>query len=286
MKKILIQFRSKVSRRIFVTVFLCSILPISALVGLTYYNVQTKVFRDTDQRLHYAGKNVGVTIMAKLNSLQQNLKNEAVLRDFGTRDKIIVKQYETYSNESSFLTSWFFPEWVEAVNGLPSLTHTIKTRLASGLPHLEITHNQQQDMTLLLWVPVLDQNNAKGVAVGKIDLESFWLYVEKFLPPNTWFSIFDEKYRPLFQETNKELVDSSVVQRIQEEKTKYHEINLDGQTWLVGNWNLFLLAGFNSSSWLVVVGEPKSLAFSSLNNNSILQRMQLTHFHQCINLTW
>ena len=265
MKTALFQLRSKVSRRILMTVFLCSILPITGLVCLTFYNVQTKASEDVNRRLHHASKNVGMAIMAELGSLHQNLKNEAALRNFGHGEKIIIDHDTQKTSEKPFITSWFFSEHKITVKGLPPLTETIRERLATGLPQLEIMRDRQET-ALLLWAPVRDQNNVNGIAVGKINPDYLWLYAEGFLPSHTRLAIVDEQYQPLLQGVGKLSIEPALIQLMQKRKETYFETDVADQHWLIGQWQLFLLAGFNAEGWHILVGEPKNEAFSSLSS--------------------
>ena len=258
----LIQLRSKVSRRILFTVFLCSLLPILALISLTIYNVNTHLSTDTALKLHHTGKNIGMAIMAELSSISGELKQLAALQEINPKNMQMITQP---NNEAlnPLLGSWFFSPNTEIATHTFNYTKEINQRLASGQPHLSIERDNTS-LSLFIWVPVVDINGKECIAVGKINPKHLWVHALGFLPTNLRLTIVDEKFRSLLQPVEEMFIDPSSLQYADQTKRKYSEINIDGNTWLVGHWNLFLLAGFNSSTWKIFVGEPKDQSFASL----------------------
>ena len=258
-RKSFLQLRSKVSRRILATVLLCALLPILGLVSLTLYNVHSRLTTDTSRRLHHASKNVGMAIMAELSSIGNELQQVAALQELPTVGEQIIKSSVSLGDFDPLGDIWLFPESA-AVNGF---TEEIRERLGSGQPHLSIVRDETET-TILIWMPVTDLHGQKGVAIGKVNLEYLWAYAQWFLPLNSQLTIVDETYRPLFINDENLFLNLDVLQEVHKERHQYAEINVAGSTWLVGHWDLFLLAGFNSPAWHIIVGEPKKYAFAGL----------------------
>ena len=262
-RKPFIQLRSKVSRRILFTVLFCSLLPILGLVSLTLYNVQARLSTDTAQRLHHASKNIGMALMAELSSIEGELKQLAALQEISFVDKQMIKS-STHAEASDPLSAiWMFSPGADITAGISVYTEEIAERLLSGQPHLSVESNET-DTSLFLWVPVADIHGQKGIAVGKVNRQYLWIHALGFLPLNTRLIIVDKKYRPLLQSTEEIFVDPDSLQYVEQERGEYTEIDIDGVAWLVGHWDLFLAAGFNSPVWDILVCEPKNRSFAGL----------------------
>ncbi len=253
----LTKFKNKVSRRIFLTVLFCSFLPIAGLVSITFYSVYTRSVGETSQRLHHAGKNVGMAIMARLSSIAGELEQVAALQENPPVSKQIVRNS---SGSDSILSVWLFPENNTTI---PGGTEEIRERLASGQPQLSI-NRKEREITLLIWMPVVFIHGQSGVAVGKVNLESLWNYAQGFLPLDTRLTIVDMDYRPIFLNFENTFFSQYLLQQVFTNGHQYTEINVEGEDWLARYWDLFLLAGFNSPAWHIVVSEPKEHAFAGL----------------------
>ena len=262
-RKHFIQLRSKVSRRILFTVLLCSLLPILGLVSLTLYNVHTRLSADTSQRLHHASKNIGMAIIAEHSSIEGGLKQLAALQKISFAGKQIIKNSTNTDTSDPLLDVWLFPENAEIIVETSVYTEDIRQRLVSGQPHLSIKRNKTAT-SIFIWVPIVDIQGQKGIAVGKVNPEYLWVHALGFLPLNTQLTIVDIEYRPLLQSVEEMFVTPDLLQSVEQEGRQYSEIDVAGDTWLVGHWDLFLLAGFNSPAWKVFVCEPKDQSFAGL----------------------
>lgn len=258
-RKHFIQLRSKVSRRILLTVLLCSLLPIAGLVSLTLYNVHTRLVSATAQRLHHSSKNVGMAIMAELASIGNELTQVSILQEIPSTGQQIVRNF---SAADPLVSVWLFPE-----NGVTAagFTEEVQEQLASSRPQLSVVRNEAET-TIFIWMPVVGTHGQKGVAVGEVNSKYLWNYAQGFLPINTRLMIVDKKYRPLFLDEEKVFLDTDLLRQVFNERHHYVEISVTGDTWLSGYWDLFLLAGFNSPAWHIVVSEPKKHAFAGLIN--------------------
>ena len=262
-RKSFIQLRSKVSRRILFTVLLCSLLPILGLVSLTLYNVHTRLAADTSQRLHHASKNIGMAIIAELSSIEGELKQLAVLQKISSVGKQIIKKTANTDISDPLLASWLFSANVEITAGTSVYTEEIRQRLVSGQPHLNIKKNET-GFSIFIWVPVVDIQGQKGIAVGKVNPEYLWAHALGFLPLNTRLTIVDKKYRPTLQSVKEMFIKPDLLQSVEQEGRQYSEIDIAGDIWLIGHWDLFLSAGFNSPAWRIFVSEPKKQSFAGL----------------------
>ena len=251
------KLKSKVSRRIFLTVVLCSLLPIAGLVSVTFYNVYVRSVAETSQRLHQASKNVGMAIMAELSSIGNELKQAAALQKIPLTRKQIVRNL---SKSDPLVSVWLLSQKAVGTSGF---TEEIRDQLISGQPQLSIVRKATVT-TILIWVPVTDSYGQSGVAVGEVNSEFLWTYARGFLPLNTRLMIVDENYRPLFLNSENNFLSTDQLQQVVTMEGQYAQISVAGDVLLAGHWDLFLLAGFNSPSWHIVVSEPKEYAFAGL----------------------
>ena len=255
-----IQLQSKVSRRILLTVLLCSLVPISGLVSLTVYNVHSRSQTETSQRLHHASKNIGMAIMAELSAIENELKHVAALQEIGTTGEQLSIASLPASENNSLKSIWMFPEQLEKIRGL---TTTTQKGLSSGKSYLIVERNNNK-ISIKMWVPVLDFHGKRGLASGDIDLDYLWSYAQGFLPLNMVLNIVDPRYQPLFSSDPNIPTNPELTERICTKGHQQTEIKMAGDVWFIGHWDLFLLAGFNSPSWHIIVIEPKKYAFAGL----------------------
>ena len=158
---------------------------------------------------------------------------------------------------------WLLSDPPPPVEGLPAATEEIRSRLRTGQPQLQVLW-QNFEASILIWVPVSSLHGRQGIAVGEVSPAYLWSYALGFVPPKTSLSILDATDRPLLQMTGSEVV-GAVLDRLRQTSRLYVEVEDGAQTWLVGEWDLFLMGGFSSGSWKILVSEPKETAFAGLS---------------------
>ena len=252
------QWRSKVSQRIVLTVLLCSLVPIAALVGMTLYNVQNRLERDTLYRLHHASKTIGMALFAELSSLDFEMRQLARSGDLALSGKT----WTSPDYQTPLKQGWFYAESNRPA-GAPVPTARIARRLEAGQAFLSDSGTGDQ-RTIHLWTPATDRSGRQGIAVAEISRTYLWNHALGFLPQNAELIILDQQNRPLLHGKNGTFKQFIKVQDSTAGHYRLLERELEDQTWLVARWNLFLKAGFDAPDWCIVVAEPKRFAFAGL----------------------
>lgn len=263
MPKLFFNIRSKVSRHIFIAVSLCALLPIAVLIFLTIYNVHNRLNIDTDIRLHQASKNIGMALMAELNSLRTLLEREALLQKQNVDQTNLTQRHQTMSQLDPFKKIWYFSDSISPQKGLPQLEQTQINNLTAGRPHLSIGR-ENENKTFFLWTHIIDDNNGQAFAAGQINLDYLWDYAQGFLPSQMGLLITDDQLDPLFE--NNEVRFLSRSKQFERISSSAHtlEIESENEAYLVGRWQLFLMAAFDAPGWNIYVTEPKTSAFAGL----------------------
>src|SRR5210317_1536092 len=76
-------FYSKITRRIFILFILCSLLPISILSAVSYYQVTSSLKDQYNNRMQQLAKSVAVTIYERLLLLETNV--ELIISEFDAK---------------------------------------------------------------------------------------------------------------------------------------------------------------------------------------------------------
>lgn len=252
------QLRSEVSRRILVTVLICSLVPITALVGMTLYNVQNRLERDTLQRLRNASKNIGMALFAEFSSLEDELHQRAQEHDYSSSDALWTSQ----ESLAPFRRIWFFlDEQLPAT--APELKPKIAERLNGGHAYLDCSWAEDQQ-TMHLWVSTIGSQGQQKIAVAKLNLDFLWNHALVFLPMDAELIVIDQKNRLILPENKSRFYQAHNRHNLSTSYTKLFEVVQHDRVWVVSGWNLFLKAGFSASEWRIRVAEPKNIAFSGL----------------------
>ncbi|SHJ04999.1 HD-GYP domain, c-di-GMP phosphodiesterase class II (or its inactivated variant) [Malonomonas rubra DSM 5091] len=256
--KYLPQLKSRVSRRIFLAVLLCALVPISGLILLTLQSVRANLEADTARRLHHAGKNIGMAVVTEFVSVESALKKIASLYDVPGNGLELEENF----GEALLEKFWLQPAGAHfPIAGL-NFSEEYKDRLASGSSQLVLARVNQA-ITLYLCIPTTDAHSKPVIAVGKISLPALEEYALNFLPLNAQLILLDADWQPLTGNLSNMLAPDQFHKK-GESGHSYAEIHQAGETWLAGRWSLFLKAAFNTSNWNILVLEPKAEIFSSL----------------------
>lgn len=255
---VLPQLRSKVSRRIFLTVLLCTLLPITALVGMTLYNVQNRIEKDTQKQLRHASKNIGMALFAELSSLEDELRQRANAYDHSAPDAL----WSSQDSQSPLSRIWFFLESQQPATA-PGLTPRISERLNDGRAHLNCFRGAEQ-LIMHLWVPTTGPQGQLRIVVAELNPDFLWTHALGFLPREAELIVIDQRNRLILPQKASEIQQVLTWDKTTAGAAEMRELTLHGQTWVMASWDLFLKAGFSTSQWRIVVAEPKKKAFAGL----------------------
>ncbi len=251
------RLRSRVSRRILATVTLCTLLPIVALVGLTFYTTEERLEQDTARRLRHASKNIGMAMMAELVSIENELRQIALMQQL-TGQQQNLPTAPTAFDKTSLDRIWLFSTMTQLTSSPLAPSSEVILRLQNRLPQLSVRISRENS-TILLWVPIRDQSNRPGIIVGQINNRHLREQARLFLPRDTKLQITDAHHRTRL--LNRTPSRQPVLQHLDQ---GFASLEFAGEHWLAADWELFLAAAYNAPSWHITVYEPRSLVSSEL----------------------
>jgi len=261
--KYLPQIKSRVSRRIFLAVLLCAIIPISGLILLTLQNVRSNLEADTARRLHHAGKNIGMAMVAEFVSIDKALRKVATLYQVPETGLEMAGDAWIFG-EDVLERFWLLtPRSNSSIAGL-AFSEQYNERLAQGVPQL-IVARMNQKVQLFLCSLARDAADKLVTAVGQIKISYLEEYAGNLLPANAQLAVLDTDWQPLVGEPIVR-VGPELFQAKSSGGHHYVEVNNAGEAWIGGRWNLFLQAAFNAPDWNVLVFEPKEAIFSNFDH--------------------
>lgn len=246
-------FRGRVSRRILATVTLCALLPTLALIGLTLSSTQQRLESDTARRLHNTGKNIGMALMAELSSIENELRQLASVQS-RSQFSGAIETIPTPFEQNALSAIWLFRSIDQLENFQFQPQGEIRSRLNSNKSHLSLLATATENIALL-WVPVLDKDGQTGIAIGRINRQHLQAYAEVFLPQGARLYITDAHHQHHIFQQQTAMIRHTV--------SELSEIDLDGEAWLISDWELFLEAAYNTPPWHIIIAEPKQLLFSA-----------------------
>lgn len=248
---------SKVSRRIFLTVLLCSLVPIAALVAMTLYNVQARLEKETQQRLRHASKNIGMALFAELSSFEDELRQRASEYDY-----FAPTFWSSQDSRAPLQRIWFFLESQQPATA-PELTPVIAEGLKDGRAYLDCSWAADQQ-TIYLWVAVSGPQGPRGIAAAELNPDGLRAHALGFLPTEAELLVVDQRNRLILPGQAPEFQQLLTWDQTTAGTTEASEVTLHDRVWVMAGWDLFLKASFNAPGWRIVVAEPKQLAFAGL----------------------
>ena len=257
--------RGRVSRRIFLTVLLCAAIPIASLAFLTFYNVYNSTAESTSNRLRYVSKNIGILMVAELMASSNDLQRLASQVDLRHSTDVTPDFFVLADEDTQRLsTVWFFDPQADHHAFRSQYRQEIEDRLSSGFPMLEVS-GTGADVVLFLWTTVHDIHGRRGVGVGRISNAYLWRTAEEFLPGDTLLAITNQHNQPIFVDSPDIPIATGLIPQVLNERNfPFTEIDHGDDSLLIGFWDIFMQAQFNTDDWRVFVAEPRSTAFADI----------------------
>lgn len=260
--------RSRVARRIFVSIVLCALLPISSFALLAFHHVTDQLEREAGDRLEQDAKQVGMTVLEKLLLLDATLRVlDATLLEAGPTPAL-----ETLPPplrdlaRGRFLGLAVSPNASAAAESGPLLT-AFRDEQPGDRQHLEERGS---------WLRVIEGGDRPRLAIAHLagspqkprlvaaELNPAFLFASDGLRPNTDLSVVTDAGVPVFRTTpgDAELSGGySTTARL----GAWPSTALADDS-LTGTWSLFLRPVFRTPAWRFVVSEPAAAVLAPVRD--------------------
>ena len=265
--------RSKLGRRMLVVFISCALLPVGTVALLSYTQVTRQLHEQTQTRLWYASKSLGMTLYERLLFLESGLGTiERSLRTNSDPDDFDVEYRPTKHIEARFKQITLVPKQGGAIALLgasqppPRLTSEQKAHLRSGQTLL-LTQKRKSSFPRILMLRQAQIDGAgRALLIGQI--KQGYLFGnphDNNLPPSSEFCVFG-KFAPAFYCSLEErrLVSEAARSEIIQSSSGHLEWKIGPNTIVGAYWSLFLKPRFRAGSWIVMVSEPRSNALAPM----------------------
>lgn len=253
--------RSRVARRIFLSVVLCALLPITSFAVLSWQQVTGQLERNAEERLEQDAKQQGMTILERLLLLDASLRviaaaleHEAappplpqladdlkVLSAGRLRDLRFASDPSPGAGEDALLAAFSDPDPAE------------RAHLEAGGAWLKVLPGLPADIALGRLAP-----GPSGSRLVAALLDPEFLFSQDGLGPHERLAVLDPSGRPLFA--------SSSLTSAFELAARLGDwpAALGDEDLLSGSWGLFLRPTFRTAPWTLVVAEPTEATLAPL----------------------
>ena len=257
---------SKVARRIFFLFVLSALLPIVMLGALSLGQVHRQMGEQISRQLHNQSKSIGVALVERLVVLDAEL---SLTVDRIRSDKETTDHRTTISSPGKGFTRLILRRHAqEQIAGEPAGEQMPDWLNASDVDHLKkgkallTNRSHLRDEPELFMSRAIDPANLdKGILIGEIRPDFLW---DVPINETTTYCILNELRQRLFCS---DVVPSIVLNEVKQSSSNSQAGRLswesDEEEFLGHYWSLFLEPTFSASSWVVVLGEPKSALLSA-----------------------
>ena len=264
--------KSKVARRIFFLFIFCTLLPLFIIAGITYTSVNTQLTRQASARLRQSCKLKGMEIYNKLFSLEMELKMVSLIarestETSGSRNRFILFKDELFKSFEglAFVTNEgrIIINILGTIEVIPELSpeelhHIYLGRTLVCMPNRHDATLAPQIFMVRLVHPEVPQS---GLLVAEVDQLALWgIDSEEALISDSPIFILHPEKGLLFSSIPGFRLDK-IAQEYMIENPVWgdFQFNYGGDVYLAGYWSLFLKYHFFAPSWVVIMGQAKSI---------------------------
>ena len=272
-------FKSKISRRIFATFIACSILPITCLSILVYFQITKHLTDHTIKSLHQAVKAHSRLIVDRLSLIENELKlvhyvnNKRVYLNSETKHSIgtrLLNQFNSIALHSNAnqLTSILNQPTARSIN---FESDDIEHMTAGNSLLMELKAGNSNSPIIIL-SRIFSEQNTEDFVVGEINMEFLWSINQvENLPMDTEVCILDSSNNILYSSLSNMAELSGVIRTKAESVTSGHfELNANGKQYFASYSQLFLKPTYKLPHWTVVLLKSKSDVFAPISKFKIV----------------
>jgi HD-GYP domain-containing protein (c-di-GMP phosphodiesterase class II)/HAMP domain-containing protein len=246
--------RSRVARRIFLSVLLCALLPISSFALLSFHLVTDQLEREAQDRLRGDAKQVGMTVLEKLLLLDDTLR---VLDDTLLRAGAPVAPAELPAPLRELARGRFLaleasaisgaePQEAPLLSGFRDVSPEDRLHLAAGRAWLRVLGGGAAPRIVLAH----RARGRSGMRLVAAELDPAFLFPDDALRPRVALAVRTEDDAPVFANGGAPPPAAGPIGP--------RRAASGGEERLAGAWSLFLRPVFRAPAWRFVLSEPEA----------------------------
>jgi len=254
-------FRSKLARRMLLVFMICALLPISALAAVSFAGVSEQLYKQGQQRLRSASKSHGLSIIARLQFLEAEMKSVAPrMNTFAHIQRLPANAFGEgpHARFNGMIVVSATGRRVPVLNGVEDLPELAEIQelydRAAGT--VVYSHSSPESGTRIFMAMPFERRPARGMLLA--ELSTTYLWGTQALTASMEICIVDESKRVLFSSQG---VPASFLADIE----RYVSTGASGEfewkhqeEYIASYRTLFLKGSFLASNWTIVLSESKT----------------------------
>lgn len=263
--------RSKVARRVFLLFIFCALLPLSALVYISYSNVTKELYQQAYERLHHANKTAGMAIVERLNFLEIDLKMvfaelqkespnslDLINHRYNGRLKDRFKRLALVDRRNNIISV------VGKMKDFPRLTHDQEQHINAGKTLVIVFPGTQKFAGIFIVRSQKTGQVHQKRLFGEIHPNYLWGF-SNYLSPMTDFIVLDEADKMLFSSFPKPVPLEKIKMAVKNNSVSSSSTwKHRGGVFMASYWDIFMRPQF-LTNWKLVHSQSKADILAPLN---------------------
>ncbi len=265
MKIEMIFLRSKVARRTFLLFIVSSVIPVTLLTLLSFWQVNDLLSKQQHEQLRYTSKQYGMAVLERLLLLKtqidwivQSIHHQALSLNLIENDKFNLKTSQGFKQIGLIdNTNQPTPPW-ENIESMVMLIQAEQNYLKTGNSIITIDYKSRFSSRIFLLRMLDPQHPKKGILVGEIDQSYLWENTDS-LGPEMQLCVLDESNRALFcSHQEYELSPEQLLKLNTLSSGEFAWYDHNNEEFLINYWSLFLKPSFLIPKWTVITSQSKT----------------------------
>ena len=265
MKIEMIFLRSKVARRTFLLFIISSVIPVTLLTLLSFWQVNDLLSKQQHEQLRYTSKQYGMAVLERLLLLKmqigwiaQSIRHENLSINLIENDKFNLKTSQSFkqigliANTNQPTSPW------ENIESMAMLIQAEQNYLKAGNSIITIDYQSRFSSRIFLLRMLDPQHPMEGILVGEIDQSYLWGNTDS-LGPETQLCVLDESNRGLFcSHQEYELSPEQLFKLNTSSSGQFAWYDHNHEEFLINYWSLFLKPEFLIPKWTIITSQSKT----------------------------
>jgi len=257
--------RSKVARRTFLLFIISSVIPVTLLTLLSFWQVNNVLSKQQHEQLRHTSKQYGMAVLERLLLLkkkidwiaksyrQDNLSHNLIENDkFNLQTSDGFKQIGLIANASQPTSPW------ENIESMAMLIQVEQNYLKEGNSIIESDYQSRLSPRIFLLRMLDPQHPKEGILVGEIDQSYLWGNIDS-LGPEMQLCVQDESNRALFcSHQEYELSSEQLFKMNTSSSGQFAWYDHNHEEFLINYWSLFLKPNFLIPKWTIITSQSKT----------------------------
>jgi putative nucleotidyltransferase with HDIG domain len=249
---------SRIGRRLFLLFFVCALVPILLLAGVTYFNVTNQLTKQAYRSLQVSAKNSGMFVFMNLLDLETEMNH--VISESGLpdqqKDGRPTHGFGGFSRIVRIGIDGVPPHSPETGSSWPILSRSQKKELITGQQTLIFQSGGEGELARVYMAGIFPDN--QSILLCELDQAGIGKRSGlDFKPVSSDFHVLTRNGEMIYSSRPEDLPELRVMGPERKSQAQFRW-RAGGQNHLVSQWELFLGSHFNSESWVISTSRPES----------------------------